>query len=109
MNASERQAMLIELLTQHLLGQATQGELLLKLRKQVLRYNQTQFSELVGISRRALSDLENDKGSPSTALIAKVFKPFGLRPGLVPIHRQIGEKVVRTDASQTLNEGLPLK
>lgn len=97
MNTTERQALLISLLQQHILGTASQGELLKQLRKQVIHYNQSQFAELVGISRRALSDLENNKGAPSTSLIAKVFKPFGLKPGLVPIHQQIGEKVLKSE------------
>ncbi|CAH0536597.1 hypothetical protein VMF7928_00552 [Vibrio marisflavi CECT 7928] len=42
------------------------------------------FSELVGVSRKTLSDIENDRGSYNTAVLNKVFKPFGLSVGLIP-------------------------
>ncbi|TON06760.1 XRE family transcriptional regulator, partial [Vibrio parahaemolyticus] len=35
-------------------------------------------------SRKTLSDIENDRGSYNTEILNKVFKPFGLKVGLLP-------------------------
>lgn len=42
------------------------------------------FARLVDVSRKTLSDIENDRGSYNTEILNKVFKPFGLKVGLLP-------------------------
>ncbi|WP_288131931.1 helix-turn-helix domain-containing protein [Microbulbifer sp.] len=94
LTAQQRQALLIKLLTQYMLGELSQGQLLQYLRKEILNFNQTQYAEFVGVSRRTLSDLERDKGSPANTVINKVFKPFGLQAGLIPIHPHVAQKIL---------------
>ncbi|BFM49965.1 helix-turn-helix domain-containing protein [Marinomonas sp. THO17] len=79
-----QQNLLIDLIRQHMLEELTQGQLLKYLRKQFLHMNQGQFAVLVGVSRRTLSDLEQDKGSPAQAIVNKVFAPFGIKTSLAP-------------------------
>ncbi len=66
-------------------GELTQGAALKRLRVQVLGVKQEQFARLVKVSRKTLSDIENDKGNYSVDTLNQVFRPFGLRVGLVEI------------------------
>ncbi len=52
--------------------------------KNVLGLSQEQYANLVGISRRTLTDIEQDKGKLTQSVLDKVFKPLGLKAGLVP-------------------------
>ncbi|WP_445396747.1 helix-turn-helix domain-containing protein [Zobellella sp. An-6] len=81
---TEREALLIALLTQLFSGEITEGKLLRTLRKELLNMSQTEYAALVGVSRRTLSDVERDTGSPTLAVLNAIFKPFGLRAGLLP-------------------------
>lgn len=94
MTASERQALLVELLQQHMLGKLTQGQMLKHLRKEVLGFSQTRYAELVGVSRRTLTDIEQDKGSQVQSIIDKVFKPLGMKSGLTPIHPHVAKHIM---------------
>ncbi|TDR76476.1 helix-turn-helix transcriptional regulator [Paludibacterium purpuratum] len=80
----ERENRLAELLTQLMSGTITEGKLLRTLRKEVLGLSQEQYSKLVGISRRTLSDLELDRASPSLALLNASLRPLGLQVGILP-------------------------
>lgn len=84
MSGEEREALLINLLLKTLTGERTRGEMLRTLRKDVTGLNQDQYAALVGVSRKTLSDIERDVGSPATQVLNRVFKPFGLKVGLVP-------------------------
>ena len=64
-------------------GEMTQGELLRRVRKQVLFLNQEQYARLVGVSRRSLSDIERDAGQQTVSVLNRVFRPLGLEMGLV--------------------------
>ena len=68
-------------------GEMTQGELLRRVRKQVLFLNQEQYARLVGVSRRSLSDIERDAGQQTVSVLNRVFRPLGLEMGLV---RRVG-------------------
>ena len=69
-----------ELLTD---GEISQGQALKLLRTHVLNIKQTEFADLVKVSRKTISELENDKGNYTPEIINKAFKPFGLKMGLV--------------------------
>lgn len=85
----QKQNLLIDLIRQHMLGELSQGQLLKYLRKHFLHMNQTEFASLVGVSRRTLTDIEQDKGSPAQSIINKVFEPFGVKSSLAPIEPHI--------------------
>ena len=70
----DRQQILIDLYLQYLKQEITTGELLKYLRKNVLGMSQEQYANLVGISRRTLSDIELNKGSLSQTIMDKVLK-----------------------------------
>ena len=89
LSARERQAFLLTLYQRYLRGELSQGLLLRTLRKRVLGFNQTRYAELVGISRRTLSDIERDSGSPAQTAVAKAFGPFGLKPGVVLVQSKL--------------------
>ncbi|WP_323079341.1 helix-turn-helix transcriptional regulator [Klebsiella quasipneumoniae] len=72
-----------------MLGAISQGEALKKLRVEVLGLRQDEYARLVDVSRKTLSDVENDKGNYSAEIINKIFKPFGLETGLVPISKTL--------------------
>ncbi|MFK8079433.1 MAG: helix-turn-helix domain-containing protein [Granulosicoccus sp.] len=95
LSAEQRQALLIRLLTEYMLHQHTQGQLLKYLRKNVLNVNQTKYAAMTGVSRKTLSDIELDKGKPVQSIVDKVFMPFGLKAGVVPIHMHIARELVK--------------
>lgn len=98
LTAQQRQALLLDLLYQHLKGELSQGALLRTLRKDLLGYSQSVYAEKVGVSRRTLSDIERDTGNPAPAILNKVFRPLGLRLGLTPVHPQLLDKLLEGKA-----------
>ena len=72
-----------------LLNEISQGEALRELRVNVLRLRQEAYTELTGVSRKTLSEIENDKGNYTPEVINKVFKPFELKSSLVPTSSQL--------------------
>lgn len=72
-----------------MLGAISQGEALKKLRVELLGLRQDEYARLVDVSRKTLSDVENDKGNYSAEIINKIYKPFGLETGLVPISKTL--------------------
>ncbi len=72
-----------------LLDEMTQGEALRELRVDVLGLRQEAYTELTGVSRKTLSEIENDKGNYTAEIVNKVFKPFDLKVGLVPTSNQL--------------------
>lgn len=70
---------------QLILGELSQGEALRNLRIEVLGLKQDKYAQLVAVSRKTISDIENNKGNYSVEVMNKVFRPFGLRMGLVPM------------------------
>lgn len=76
----------INAITQRLLrSELSQGQALKALRVEVLGLTQDEYANLVKVSRKTLSDVENDRGSFKTDILDRLFKPFGLKVGIVPI------------------------
>ncbi len=82
--AAERTWIVNQIVKQLLFGKLTQGQALKELRINVLGLKQDVYANLVDVSRKTLSDIENDRGNYKTDILNKVFKPFGLRVGLIP-------------------------
>ncbi|PYF82289.1 hypothetical protein DFP75_103115 [Marinomonas alcarazii] len=72
-----------------LMNEITQGMALRELRVSVLGLRQDAYTKLTGVSRKTLSEIENDKGNYTTEIINKVFKPFEIKVGLVPTSSQL--------------------
>ncbi len=85
----DRQAVIHAIIHDIMLGAISQGEALKKLRLEVLGLRQDEYARLVDVSRKTLSDVENDKGNYSAEIINKIYKPFGLETGLVPISKTL--------------------
>lgn len=85
----EREAFLRTCLQELLNGETSEGKILTRLRKRILGMNQNDYAALTGLSRRTLSDIENDSGDQSLSVINAAFKPFGLRLGLLPTHNHL--------------------
>ncbi|HGX3182409.1 TPA: helix-turn-helix transcriptional regulator [Klebsiella variicola] len=85
----DRQAVIHAIIHDIMLGDISQGEALKKLRVEVLGLRQDEYARLVDVSRKTLSDVENDKGNYSAEIINKIYKPFGLETGLVPISKTL--------------------
>lgn len=95
LNPLEREAFLHNCLQELLRGETSEGKILARLRKKIVGMNQSDYAVLVGLSRRTLSDIENDTGDQSLSVINAAFKPFGLRLGLVPTHQHLLVDVVK--------------
>ena len=99
LSGDEREALLLALVQALYKDEITEGMLLQRLRKQVLGLTQEQYATLVGISRRTLSDIERDKAQLTLTVMNRVFKPLGLKVGLLPRSRGLLQKLVgETDA-----------
>lgn len=85
----DRQSVLHSVIRDILLGHISQGQALKKLRVDVLGLRQDEYARLVKVSRKTLSDVENDKGNYSTEVVNKIYKPFGLETGLVPVSKTL--------------------
>lgn len=88
-SASERKTEANKIIKQLLHEELTQGQALKMLRVTILGLKQDAFSTLVDISRKTLSDIENDRGNYNTEILNKVFKPFGLKVGLLPTSPEV--------------------
>ncbi|MFQ6371531.1 helix-turn-helix transcriptional regulator [Shewanella sp. YIC-542] len=84
-NAIERKNAIHAVTQQLLHGALSQGQALKTLRVEVLGLTQDQYATLAKVSRKTLSDVENDRGSFKTDILDRLFKPFGLKVGIVPI------------------------
>jgi len=84
-------------MTKLLFSDITQGDALIQLRIQVLGINQEKYAKLVNVSRKKLSDIENNRGNPSVEVLNKVFKPFGLNVGLIPISSTVLKNMLDVD------------
>lgn len=82
----DRRSTILAIMRGLLLNELTQGQALKRLRIEITGLKQDEYAKLVGVSRKTLSDVENDRGNMTTVLLDKLFKPFGLKAGIVPIH-----------------------
>lgn len=92
--ASERQYKISEVIRTLLMGELTQGQALKELRVSVLGVKQDTFSKMVGVSRKTISEIENDRGVFKTDILDKAFKPFGLKVGLIPVSNSLLNSVL---------------
>lgn len=67
-----------------LTNEITKGQALRHLRLSVLGVKQDAYANLVSVSRKTISDIENDRGEFSNETLNRVFSPIGLQVGLVP-------------------------
>ena len=98
LSPDEREALLIDLLLSLQQGKLTEGGLLRRLRKDILGMNQDEYAALVKVSRRTLSDIERDSGSRSLQVLDRVFRPLGLKMGLMPRSVRVLEKMLESHA-----------
>ena len=56
---------------------------------------QDSYAKLVGVSRRTLSDIENNNANLSVKTLNQVFIPFGLKIGLLPRFQEHLEAVMK--------------
>lgn len=94
-SANSRNEFRAEILKALLLGEMTQGEALKALRISVLGLKQDAFAKLVSVSRKTLSEVENDKGNYTSDIINKLFRPFGMKVGLVPVSRHMFAALIK--------------
>lgn len=89
---------------QLLFGKITQGEALRQMRTEILFLNQTQFAKLVGLSRKTISDIENNRENCTVYAINQAFKPFGLSLGIVPRHQNVLEQIFQRYQMKKIQE-----
>lgn len=65
------------------------GEAVRRLRVEVTGLHQTQFAKMCKISVRTLVHIEHGEGNQTLKSLNAVFRPFGLRMGVVRIRRDI--------------------
>ncbi|MCE8040744.1 helix-turn-helix transcriptional regulator [Halomonas daqingensis] len=83
-NPDEREAKLVEVVRQLLAEEINEGDALRILRRDVLGLSQDAYAKLVGISRRTLSDLERNRANITLDTMNRVYRPLGLKVGLLP-------------------------
>lgn len=99
----QRTAVRDQVVRQLLLNEISLGQVLKHLRLNVLAMKQEQYAKLVKISRKTLSDLENDKGNYSIEIINQTLRPFELQVGIVPINRDLIRQTLKIQAVSSTN------
>lgn len=93
LDMQQRQELRKKVILNVLLGNISQGQALRILRAEILGIKQADYAKAVGISRKTLSDIENDKGNYSVDILNAVFKPLGLEMGPIPINRALVQEL----------------
>ena len=96
--SEDREARLLALMRRLFAGEISEGRLLRALRREVLGLSQEEYARLVGVSRRTLSDMEGDKGNVSVAVMNRVYRPLGLRVGLLPRQSSLLRRALEEEA-----------
>ena len=65
------------------------GDAVRRLRVEVTGLHQTQFAKMCKISVRTLVHIEHGEGNQTLKSLNAVFRPFGLKMGVVRIRRDI--------------------
>ncbi|MGB5446541.1 MAG: helix-turn-helix domain-containing protein [Psychromonas sp.] len=81
----QRREIIKAIIRDMILGKLTQGKALVHLRSDILGLKQVDYAKMVKVSRKTISEIENDKGGQSVEVLNRVFKPFGLHMGLIPL------------------------
>lgn len=87
LDIEQRVKMRNNIMRQLLFNRITLGQALKSLRLNLLAAKQEDYAKIVKISRKTLSDLENDKGNYSIDIINQALRPFELQMGILPINR----------------------
>jgi DNA-binding XRE family transcriptional regulator len=95
MTKAQQRVAINKIIKSLILDEITQGAALRELRVNVLGLRQEAYTELTGVSRKTLSEIENDKGNYTPEIINKVFKPFDLKVGLIPISSSVLKTLLR--------------
>lgn len=86
MTLEERKAYIQAVADEVAQGKLTLGGAVKRLRENILGLNQERFAMACKISKRALSQLEVDRGNPTLATLEAVFKKFGLTISLAHLN-----------------------
>lgn len=90
----DRENFLIDVTRKLFLNKITMGTAIKLLRVTILKMNQEQFAKLVGVSRKTISEIENDRGNLSVETISAIIKPFKLSLTFLPTTSEMREKLV---------------
>lgn len=86
----DARALLIESIQEGLAeGTVEIGDAVRRLRVEVTGLHQTQFAKMCKISVRTLVHIEHGEGNQTLKSLNAVFRPFGLKMGVVRIRRDI--------------------
>lgn len=89
-----RQQILIDLYKQYLLNEMTLGQMIIYLRKNILEMSQQEYADYVGISRRTLTNIEQDNDKLTQSVLNKVLKPLGMKVGIIPTYAHVIQKII---------------
>lgn len=89
---NENESHMLDILTALFLNKISIGNTIKKLRVNILKINQEQFGKLVGVSRKTISEIENDRGNLSADSLSAIMKPFNLRLTLLPTSNDLLEQ-----------------
>lgn len=89
LNIAERSALIESIQDALTQGNLEVGEAVRRLRVEVTGLHQTQFAKMCKISVRTLVHIEHGEGNQTLKSLNAVFRPFGLKMGVVRIRRDI--------------------
>ena len=86
----DARALMIESIEQGLAdGSLEIGDAVRRLRTEVTGLHQSQFARMCKISVRTLVHIEHGEGNQTLKSLNAVFRPFGLRMGVVKVRRDL--------------------
>jgi DNA-binding transcriptional regulator YiaG len=87
MTVQERTLLLESILEDLANGSLTTHQAVRRLRVEVTGLKQSQFAKMCKISVRALVHMEHGEGNQTLKSLNAVFKPFGMKMGVVKLRR----------------------
>ena len=97
MQPSEKDDLMLSVCQSMLLGKITTGGALKKLRIHMLSINQEQYANMVGVTRKIISEIEGDKSKASASVLNQVLRGVGLSVMVMPRDKYLQEQLIQTD------------
>lgn len=94
LSIEEREALLLEVTRKIIVAKISKGDALKELRLKLFSLNQSDYAKMVGISRKALSEIENGKGNYTEVVLQKAFRPLGMQITVIPKNLEILAKAL---------------
>lgn len=97
--AQQREELLLYVSRMMIQGKLRRGQVVRHLRKALLQMTQSEFAKYSKVSRRTLTEIENDSKGLNEESLNRVLSIFGLQLGVVPISQSHAKRICNEQQS----------